>query len=95
MSVFRVDKHRDFTVIANHVFKDTKLSAKAKGILVEMLSLPTVALLSGDLWLANIVADRQKAIMRYIWKCFKFDYMRCSGAKIHNRAEHSACSALF
>lgn len=40
MSVFRVDKRRDFTVIANHVFKDTKLSAKAKGILVEMLSLP-------------------------------------------------------
>ena len=40
MSVFRVDKRRDFTVIANHVFKDHTLSAKAKGILVEMLSLP-------------------------------------------------------
>ena len=40
MSVFRVDKHRDFTVIANYVFKDHTLSAKAKGILVEMLSLP-------------------------------------------------------
>jgi len=40
MSVFRVDKRRDFTVIANYVFKDHTLSAKAKGILVEMLSLP-------------------------------------------------------
>ena len=40
MPVFRVDKIRDFTVVANCVFKDRSLSAKAKGILVEMLSLP-------------------------------------------------------
>lgn len=40
MPVFRVDKSRDFTVVANCVFKDRTLSAKAKGILVEMLSLP-------------------------------------------------------
>ena len=33
-------KNRDFTVIANSVFKDRRLSAKAKGILEEMLSLP-------------------------------------------------------
>ena len=39
MPVFRVSKNRDFTVIANSVFKDRRLSAKAKGILVEMLSL--------------------------------------------------------
>ena len=40
MSVFRVEKSREFTVIANCVFKDRTLSAKAKGLLVEMLSLP-------------------------------------------------------
>ena len=40
MPVFRVDKSRDFTVVAKCVFKDRSLSAKAKGILVEMLSLP-------------------------------------------------------
>ena len=40
MPVFRVSKNRDFTVIANSVFKDRRLSAKAKGILVEMLSIP-------------------------------------------------------
>ena len=40
MPVFRVDKSRDFTVVANCVFKDRSLSAKAKGVLVEMLSLP-------------------------------------------------------
>ena len=38
--VFRVSKNRDFTVITNSVFKDRRLSAKAKGILVEMLSMP-------------------------------------------------------
>lgn len=40
MPVFRVDKSRDFTVVANCIFKDRSLSAKARGILVEMLSLP-------------------------------------------------------
>ncbi|MBQ8400951.1 MAG: helix-turn-helix domain-containing protein, partial [Clostridia bacterium] len=40
MSVFRVEKSREFTVIANCVFKDKSLSAKAKGLLAEMLSLP-------------------------------------------------------
>jgi len=40
MSVFRVEKSCEFTVIANCVFKDKTLSAKAKGLLAEMLSLP-------------------------------------------------------
>ena len=40
MPVFRVDKSREFTVIANCVFKDRTLSAKAKGLLAEILSLP-------------------------------------------------------
>lgn len=40
MPVFRVNKERDYTVLSNHVFKDRTLSARAKGILVEMLSLP-------------------------------------------------------
>ena len=40
MAVFRVDKSRDYTVLSNHIFKDRTLSAKAKGLLAEMLSLP-------------------------------------------------------
>lgn len=40
MAVFRIEKIRDFTVVSNNIFKDRTLSAKAKGILVEMLSLP-------------------------------------------------------
>lgn len=40
MPVFRVDKSRDYTVLSNNIFKDRTLSAKAKGLLAEMLSLP-------------------------------------------------------
>lgn len=40
MPVFRVSKERDYTVLSNRIFRDRSLSAKAKGILVEMLSLP-------------------------------------------------------
>lgn len=40
MSVVRVNKTRDYTVISNHHFKNKKLSLKAKGLLSQMLSLP-------------------------------------------------------
>lgn len=37
---FRQDKLRDFTVIRNAIFKDYTLSAKAKGVACQLLSLP-------------------------------------------------------
>jgi len=40
MAVFRVEKTRDYTVMANYHLKDTSLSLKAKGLLSMMLSLP-------------------------------------------------------
>lgn len=40
MSVFRVEKNRNYTVMSNHHLKDKKLSFKAKGLLSYMLSLP-------------------------------------------------------
>lgn len=40
MAVFRVQKTRDYTVMANHHLRDTTLSLKAKGLLSLMLSLP-------------------------------------------------------
>ena len=40
MAVFRVDKTKDYTVMANHHLRNTKLSLKAKGLLSLMLSLP-------------------------------------------------------
>ena len=38
MAVFRVEKSSDFTIVANCIFRDYTLSAKAKGLLVQMLS---------------------------------------------------------
>lgn len=40
MSVFRVEKSKDFTVMSNHHLRDKILSLKAKGLLSQMLSLP-------------------------------------------------------
>lgn len=40
MAVFRIEKTRDYTVMANFHLRDTELSLKAKGLLSLMLSLP-------------------------------------------------------
>lgn len=40
MSVFRVHKTKDFTILSNHHLKDKGLSLQAKGLLSVMLSLP-------------------------------------------------------
>lgn len=40
MSVIRVNKTSDFTVMSNYHFRDKSLSLKAKGLLSQMLSLP-------------------------------------------------------
>ncbi len=40
MSVFRIEKTKDYTVMSNYHLRDTSLSLKAKGLLSLMLSLP-------------------------------------------------------
>ena len=40
MAVFRIEKTRDYTVMANHHLKNRALTLKAKGLLSLMLSLP-------------------------------------------------------
>ena len=40
MAVFRVEKTRDYTIMANHHLKNRTLTLKAKGLLSLMLSLP-------------------------------------------------------
>ncbi len=40
MAVFRIEKTKDYTVMANHHFKEKEMSLKAKGLLSLMLSLP-------------------------------------------------------
>ena len=38
MSVFRIEKNRNYTVMSNYHFKDKTISLKAKGLLSQMLS---------------------------------------------------------
>lgn len=40
MAVFRIEKTRDYTIMANHHLRNKELSLKAKGLLSLMLSLP-------------------------------------------------------
>ena len=40
MSVFKIEKNKDFTVMSNYHLRDRNLSYKAKGLLSFMLSLP-------------------------------------------------------
>ena len=40
MTVFRVEKTKDFTIMSNHHLRNRILSLKAKGLLSLMLSLP-------------------------------------------------------
>ena len=40
MSVFRVERTNDYTVMSNHHLKNKNLSLMAKGLLSQMLSLP-------------------------------------------------------
>ena len=40
MSVFKIEKNNNYTVMSNHHLRDRNLSYKAKGLLSFMLSLP-------------------------------------------------------
>lgn len=40
MSVFRIEKNKNYTVMSNHHLRNKDLSLKAKGLLSQMLSLP-------------------------------------------------------
>ena len=39
MAVFRIEKTRDYTVMANHHLRNTALSLKAKGLLSRLINL--------------------------------------------------------
>lgn len=74
MSLFRVHKTANFTVMSNHHFKEKKMSLKAKGLLSLMLSLP-------DNWNYNIVGlvklskDGKDGVMSALAELEKFGYL--------------------
>lgn len=75
MAVFRVNKTRDYTVLSNYHFKDTRLSYKAKGLLSLMLSLPEDWDYSID-GLVSLSADGRDSIMSGLKELEKFGYLR-------------------
>lgn len=74
MSVVRVHKNANFTVMSNYHFKEKKMSLKAKGLLSLMLSLP-------DDWdysiagLATLSKDGKDSIMSALSELEKFGYL--------------------
>lgn len=74
MSVFRINKTQNYTVMSNHHFKEKSMSLKAKGLLSLMLSLP-------DDWdysisgLATLSKDGKDSIMSALAELEKFRYL--------------------
>ena len=74
MSVFRINKTANYTVMSNHHFKEKKMSLKAKGLLSLMLSLP-------DDWdysisgLSTLSKDGKDSIMSALAELEKFGYL--------------------
>lgn len=58
MSVFKIEKTKDFTVMSNHHLRDKNLSLKARGLLSYMLSLPD----DWDYSLAGLVANCKESV---------------------------------
>lgn len=74
MSVFRISKNKNFTVMSNYHFKEKKMSLKAKGLLSLMLSLP-------DDWdysvagLVKLSKDGKDSVMTALAELEKFGYL--------------------
>lgn len=74
MSVIRVNKTKNYTVLSNHHFKEKNMSLKAKGLLSLMLSLP-------DDWnysiagLVSLSKDGKDSVMATLSELEKFGYL--------------------
>lgn len=74
MSVVRVNKTKNYTVLSNYHFKEKKMSLKAKGLLSLMLSLP-------DSWnytiagLCSLSKDGKDSVMSGLAELEKFGYL--------------------
>lgn len=75
MSIFRIHKTKNFTVMSNYHFKEKEMSLKAKGLLSLMLSLP-------DDWSYNISGlvrlskDGKDSVMSALSELEKFGYLK-------------------
>lgn len=79
MTVFRVHKNENYTVLSNYHFKEKEMSLKAKGLLSLMLSLP-------DTWdysaagLVKLSKDGKDSVNGALKELEKFGYLKRSQA---------------
>ena len=75
MSVFKIEKSKNYTVMSNYHLRDKNLSYKAKGLLSFMLSLP-------EDWdysingLVSISKEGVKAIRNILQELQRYDFLR-------------------
>lgn len=74
MSVFRVEKNGNFTIMSNHHLRDKRLSNKAKGLLSIILSLPEEWDYTSD-GLAKICKDGVDGIRSQLRELESFGYI--------------------
>lgn len=74
MSVFRIHKTDNFTVMSNTHLRDKQLSLEAKGLLSLILSLPNDYECSIN-GLCKICAEEERAIKSIIKELKKFGYL--------------------
>lgn len=75
MSVIRINKTKDYTVMSNHHFRNKEMTLKAKGLLSMMLSLPD----SWDYSIAGLVtlsADGESSVRTALQELEKFGYLK-------------------
>lgn len=75
MSIFRINKNKNYVTMSNHHFKEKEMSLKAKGLLSQMLSLP-------DDWnysiegLTSINKENETSIKSALNELQKFGYLK-------------------
>lgn len=74
MSVMRVHKNKNFTVMSNYHFKEKRMSLKAKGLLSLMLSLPEDWNYSVS-GLVKLSKDGKDSVMSALQELEKFGYL--------------------
>lgn len=83
MSVFKIEKTKDFTIMSNHHLRDKNLSLKAKGLLSYMFSLP-------DDWdyslmgLCAICKEKKDAIRSTLKELQKYHYLEIEKVRGEN-----------
>lgn len=75
MAKFRVEKTKNYTVMANYFFRDKRLSWKAKGLLAQMMSLPDDWDYSLD-GLVTLATDGASATRTALKELETFGYLR-------------------